>query len=77
MSATVDGVRTRIVDGAHRSGRLDVRPVGRTTWETRTLVVHPPGTDRHERLLLRFAHAWPLAGLVVAGAATVAWTGVR
>jgi len=70
----VEGVRTRIVDGPHRWGRLDVRPVGRTMWETRTLVVYPPGTDRHERLLLRLAHAWPLAGVVVAGAATVAWT---
>ncbi|PZE86462.1 DUF6611 family protein [Curtobacterium sp. MCBD17_032] len=67
-------VRARILDGAHRWGRLDVRPVGRTMWATRTLVVHPPGTDTRERAVLRAAHAWPLVGVVLAGVVTVSWT---
>ncbi|PZE64817.1 SoxR reducing system RseC family protein [Curtobacterium sp. MCBD17_021] len=70
----VGAVRTRVVDGPHRWGRLDVRPVGRTMWATRTLVVYPPGTDRRERALLRAAHSWPLAGLVLTGVVAVTWT---
>lgn len=68
----VGTVRTRIVDGPHRWGRLDVRPVGRTMWATRTLVVHAPGTDRREGMLLRAVRVWPFVGLVLAGAVTVA-----
>jgi hypothetical protein len=70
----VGTVRTRLVDGPHRWGRLDVRPVGRTMWATRTLVVFPPGTDRREGALLRTEHGWPLGGLLLAGAVTVAST---
>jgi hypothetical protein len=70
----VGAVRTRIVEGPHRWGRLDIRPVGRTMWATRTLVVHPPGTDRRERAVLRAAHAWPLVGLVLTAVVTVMWT---
>lgn len=68
----------RLADGPHRWGRLSVRPVGRTLWSGRTLVVFAPGTDRRERALLRAWHAWGTAGAVlalVAMAATSAATG--
>ncbi|OIH94112.1 hypothetical protein BIU90_06280 [Curtobacterium sp. MCBA15_001] len=69
---------TRVTDGAHCWGRLSERPVGRTMWSTRTLVVFAPGTDRRERALLRAWHAWGTVGAVlgvVAMAATASVTG--
>ncbi|WIE68578.1 DUF6611 family protein [Curtobacterium sp. MCLR17_054] len=64
-------VRTRLLDGTHLWGRYTIRPVGRTLWSSRTLVVFPPGTTTGERLLLRAWHVWPAVGAVVALAALV------
>lgn len=60
------GVRTRVLEGQHRWGRLSVRPVSRTMWSARTLVVFPPGADTRERVLLRAWHAWGVVGAVLA-----------
>lgn len=57
---------SHVTDGGHCWGRLVVRPVGRTLWSARTLVVFAPGTDRRERTLLRAWHAWGTVGAVVA-----------
>ncbi|MFJ3385181.1 MULTISPECIES: DUF6611 family protein [unclassified Curtobacterium] len=57
---------SRVVDGPHRWGRLSVRPVSRTLWSGRTLVVFAPGADRRERTLLRARHGWGTAGAVLA-----------
>lgn len=65
MSTAAD-VRTRVVDGPHLWGRHVERPVGRTLWSSRTLVVWPPGTSRRERLLLRAWGAWPCVGALLA-----------
>jgi hypothetical protein len=62
-------VRSRVVDGPHVWGRYAVRPVDRTMWSTRTLVVHAPGTTTGERALLRAWGAWPGVGALVAIAA--------
>jgi hypothetical protein len=59
-------VRTLVVDGPHVWGRHVVRPVGRTLWSSRTLVVWPPGTSHRERLLLRAWGAWPCTGALLA-----------
>lgn len=64
-------VRTWLLDGTHLWGRYSIRPVGRTLWSSRTLVVFPPGTTTGERLLLRAWHVWPAVGAVVALAALV------
>ncbi|OII28743.1 hypothetical protein BIV03_00295 [Curtobacterium sp. MCBA15_016] len=65
MSAVSD-LRTRVVDGPHVWGRYSVRPVDRTMWSTRTLVVYPPGTTRRERAVLRAWSAWPAVGALLA-----------
>lgn len=65
-----------VVDGTHCWGRLAVRPVGRTLWSGRTLVVFAPGTSRHERTLLRAWHAWGTVGAVLAIAAMAATSAV-
>ena len=58
MSAVSD-LRARVVDGPHVWGRYSVRPVDRTMWSTRTLVVYPPGTTRSERAVLRAPAEYP------------------
>lgn len=63
---TATAVRDRLVDGPHLWGRYTIRPVGRTLWASRTLVVFPPGTSRSERLLLRAWHVWPAVGAFTA-----------
>lgn len=64
--SVVSDVRSRVVDGPHVWGRYAVRPVDRTMWSTRTLVVYPPGTTRGERAVLRAWSAWPALGALVA-----------
>lgn len=68
---TALSVRSRLLDGVHVWGRYTIRPVGRTMWSSRTLVVYPPGTNTRERLLLRAWHVWPAVGALVALAALV------
>lgn len=71
--STVAAVRARVVDGPHLWGRYTVRPVDRTMWGTRTLVVYAPGTTTRERALLRSWSAWPAAGALVAIATMAAF----
>lgn len=59
---TATSVRDRLIEGPHLWGRYTIRPVGRTMWTSRTLVVFPPGTNTSERLLLRAWHVWPAVG---------------
>ncbi|ROP72809.1 DUF6611 family protein [Curtobacterium sp. PhB115] len=64
-------VRGRLLDGTHLWGRYTIRPVGRTMWSSRTLVVFPPGTNAGERLLLQAWHVWPAVGALIALVALV------
>lgn len=64
MTVAAD-LRARVLDGPHRWGRLAVRPVDRTMWSTRTLVVYAPGTTTRGRVLLRLRASWPGVGALV------------
>lgn len=73
-------LRSRVLDGQHVWGRYSVRPVDRTMWSTTTLVVHPPGASRSERIRLRVWSAWPGLGALAAIATMAglgAWPVVR
>jgi hypothetical protein len=65
MSAITEH-RTRASHGVHRWGRYTERPVSRTMWSSRTLVVFAPGTTTHDAVLLRAWHVWPVLGAVMA-----------
>ncbi|WP_439693134.1 DUF6611 family protein [Curtobacterium sp. SP.BCo] len=73
--STVADVRDRLVDGPHVWGRCSVRPVDRTMWSSRTLVVYPPGTTRGERVRLRAWSTWPAVGALLAVAVMAALAG--
>ncbi len=68
-------LRARVVDGPHVWGSCSVRPVGRTMWSSRTLVVFPPGTTRGERARLRAWSTWPGVGALLAVAVMAALAG--
>jgi hypothetical protein len=65
MSAVTEH-RTRASRGVHPWGRYTERPVSRTMWSSRTLVVFAPGTTTRDAVLLRAWHVWPVLGAVVA-----------
>jgi hypothetical protein len=72
----------RVLDGEHVWGTVTVRPVSRTLWSSRRLVLYPPGTNRRERQVLRLWAAMPVLApmLVVVAmavcAGTPAWIGL-
>ena len=72
---TAADVRARLVDGPHVWGRYSVRPVDRTMWSSRTLVVFPPGTTRGERVRLRAWSTGPATGALLAVAVMAALVG--
>jgi hypothetical protein len=65
-STVVRRVVTRLTEGEHPWGSVDVTPGGRSGWCRTRLTVYPPGTNAGERRLLNVLHAWPVAGAVVA-----------
>lgn len=74
-SGAAADLRARVVDGPHVWGSCSVRPVGRTMWSSRTLVVFPPGTTRSERARLRAWSTWPGVGALLAVAVMAALAG--
>ena len=56
---------TRLLEGAHEWGSLQVAPANRTGWSQYRLSVFPPGTSVPERRALTFARRWPILGAVV------------
>ncbi|WP_119869497.1 DUF6611 family protein [Frondihabitans sp. 762G35] len=65
-STAVRRAVTRLTEGEHRWGSVDVNPGGRSGWCRTRLTVYPPGTNAGERRLLNAFHAWPVAGAAAA-----------
>jgi hypothetical protein len=66
LPAVLRRAATRLTEGPHRWGGIDVNPGGRGGWNRTRLVVFPPGTNAAERRRLAVARAWPVAGAVLA-----------
>lgn len=66
---------TRLLEGSHQWGWVQIGTAGRGGWLILRLTVYPPGTDARERRLLTFARNWPAAWSTASVAAMVAGGG--